>query len=248
MTQFNWRAFVLPAALLALAEIAYALAPVDSDSLAPPSAIIKALSGAFSDGDLLHATRDTLTSAIAGLALGGGLGLAFGIVLGLVPIIDRLMEFTIEALRPIPSIALIPIALTALGFGYRLEISIIAFATFWSLLILSRAAIAGIEPRLIEVARVLRLRPRDIVFKIVLPASAGRIFVAFRLAAGVALIVAVTVEIAVNPQGLGHAIMTAQQALQPALMLAYLIWIGLIGFALNRSLIVLEAWLFGAPA
>ena len=248
MKRLDWRAFVLPAVLIALAEIAFAVSPVNSDSLAPPSAIIKALGAAISDGDLWHATRDTLAAAIAGLALGGGLGLAFGIVLGLVPVVDRLMEFTIEALRPIPSIALIPIALIALGFGYRLEISIIAFATFWPLLILSRAAIAGIEPRLIEVARVLRLRPRDTVFKIVLPASAARIFVAFRLAAGVALIVAVTVEIAVNPQGLGHAIMTAQQALQPALMLAYLIWIGLIGFALNRGLIALEAWLFGAPA
>jgi ABC-type nitrate/sulfonate/bicarbonate transport system permease component len=70
------------------------------------------------------------------------------------------MEVTIEALRPIPSIALLPIALIALGFGYRMEIVIVAFACIWPLLILSRAAVGSIEPRLIEVSRALRLSPR----------------------------------------------------------------------------------------
>ena len=63
-----------------------------------------------------------------------------------------------------------------------------------------------------------------------MPAALPRIFVAFRLAAGIALIVAVTVEIAVNPLGLGAGIMTAQQALRPELMLAYLVWIGIVGY------------------
>ncbi len=67
------------------------------------------------------------------------------------------MEVTIEAVRPIPSIALLPIALIALGFGYRMEIVIVAFACVWPILILSRAAVRGIEPRLMEVARALRL-------------------------------------------------------------------------------------------
>ena len=81
------------------------------------------------------------------------------------------MELTIELLRPIPSVAVIPIALVALGFGYRLEIAIVAFACFWPLLILSRAAVAGVEPRLIEVARALRLSPLQRTIKIVAPAA-----------------------------------------------------------------------------
>jgi sulfonate transport system permease protein len=68
------------------------------------------------------------------------------------------------------------------------------------------------------------------------------------LAAGVALIVAVTVEIAVNPIGLGAGIMTAGQALRPDLMLAYLIWIGFIGFSLNAALVLAQARLFGRAA
>jgi NitT/TauT family transport system permease protein len=158
------------------------------------------------------------------------------------------MEVTIESLRPIPSIALLPIALIALGFGYRMEIVIVAFACVWPILILSRAAVRSIEPRLIEVSRALRLSPGDRVRKIIIPAALPRIFLAFRLAAGIALIVAVTVEIAINPIGLGAGIMIAQQALRPDLMLAYLLWIGLIGYALNAGLLAAQQHLFGPAA
>ena len=95
------------------------------------------------DGSLIAATRDTLISAFGGLVLGAGLGLLLGIALGSLRALDRLMELPIELLRPIPSVAVIPVALVALGFGYRLEIAIVAFACFWPLLILSRAAVAA---------------------------------------------------------------------------------------------------------
>lgn len=241
------RALALPAALVALAEIA-ARAHGPSDSIAPPSQVASALLGALADGSLAGATLDTLVSAFGGLALGAGLGLALGVTLGSLRPLDRLMEPTIELLRPIPSVAVIPIALVALGFGYRLEIAIVAFACVWPLLVLTRAAVRGVEPRLIEVARALRLTPLQRTAKIVAPAALPRIFVALRLAAGISLVVAVTVEIAVNPQGLGYGVMTAGQALRPDLMLAYVVWIGIVGFALNAGLVLAQRRLFGKAA
>ena len=237
------RGLVVPLLLLALAE-AGARAAGPSDVLAPPSQVLVALLGALADGSLLLATRDTLLSAFGGLALGAGAGFLAGLALGLVRPLDRLMELTIELLRPIPSVAVIPIALIALGFGYRLEMAIVAFSCFWPVTILARAAVRGVEPRLIEVARALRLSPARAAFKIVAPAAAPRLFVAFRLATGVALVVAVTVEIAVNPQGLGADAMTASQSLHPALTLADLLWIGLVGYGLNSLLLAAQRRLF----
>jgi NitT/TauT family transport system permease protein len=204
--------------------------------------------GALLDGSLLLATRDTLACAFAGLAIGGAIGLILGLLFGALRPLDRLMEVTIELVRPIPSVALAPVALVALGFGYRLEIAIVAFACTWPVLLLTRAAVGGVEPRLIEVARALRLSFPARVAKIIVPAALPRIFVAFRLAAGVALIVAVTIEIAVNPLGLGNGIMVAGQALRPELMLAYLLWIGIVGFALNAALVFAQQRLFGRAA
>lgn len=242
------RGLVVPALLVAGAEIAARLAGLRSDALAPPSAVLVALGGALADGSIALATRDTLASAFGGLAIGGTIGLVLGLLLGLVRPLDRLMEFTVETVRPIPSVALIPIALVALGFGYRMGIAVVSFACVWPMLVLTRSAMAGVEPRLLEVARALRLSWHQRILKIALPAALPRIMVALRLSAGVAIVVAVTVEIAANPIGLGNAIMTAQQALQPALMLAYLAWIGVVGFGVNALLVALQRRLFGPAA
>jgi NitT/TauT family transport system permease protein len=245
----TWKGLALPVTLIVMGEIFGRMANLtDIDSLAPPSSILLAFVEALRDGSVFTTTRDTLFTAFTGLAIGGAVGLMIGILLGVLPVADRLMEVTIESIRPIPSIAILPIVLIALGFGYRLEIAIISFACMWPLLILTRAAVRGVEPRLMEVSRALKLSPAARVIKIVIPAALPRIFVAFRLAAGIALIVSVTVEIAINPLGLGHALMVAQQALRPDLMLAYLVWLGVVGWTLNALLLLAQNRLFGRAA
>jgi NitT/TauT family transport system permease protein len=200
--------------------------------------------GALADGSLLVATAQTLANAFGGLALGGIAGLIGGILLGSSIVADRLMEFSVESLRPIPSVALIPIAMLTFGFGFRMEIAIVSFAAFWPVLILTRNAVAGIDVALFDVARVLRLKPLARTLKIVLPAALPRIFVGFRLAAGIALTVAVTVEVSSNPLGLGYAMILAEQELHPDLMLAYLLWIGIIGWGLNFAIVSAQRRLF----
>lgn len=243
-----WKGLVVPAVLIVVAELAMRVYGSTSMSLAAPSDILAALVLALADGSILIATRDTLVTAGAGLAIGGAAGLALGILFGLVRPLDRLMEVTIEAIRPIPSVAVLPIAMLVFGFGYGMEIAIVAFSCLWPIMIMTRSAMAGIEPRLMEVSRALRLSTFDRVRKIVLPAALPRIIVAFRLAAAVALVVSVTVEIAANPLGLGYGILVAQQGLQPALMLAYLVWIGIVGWGLNALLSLAQNRLFGRAA
>ncbi|UPJ71863.1 ABC transporter permease subunit [Bradyrhizobium sp. 187] len=242
------RGLLVPAVLLGAAEGAAQLSGMRSDAVAPPSAVIAAFRDLFTDRTIVIATLDTLTTTFAGLGLGGGFGLVLGLVFGLVRPLDRVTSPAIEIVRPIPSIALIPIAIIAFGFGYSMEVYIVAFACLWPILILTRTAISEIDPRLIEVSRVLRLTLIQKVTKIVIPAVLPRIVVSIRLAAGVALVVAVTVEIAANPLGLGNAIMVAQQSLRPAVMLAYLVWIGIVGFMLSAGLTLVQRHLLGRAA
>ena len=243
-----WQGALVPLGLLGLAEAAIDLTGFQSDSIAAPSAAVAAGVRALGDGTLLQATGQTLGTASAGLAMGGGIGLLAGLLLGSVPVLDRLMDVTVEALRPIPAVALIPVALLVFGFGYRREVAVAAFACIWPMLVLTRSAIAGVEPGLLEVARALRFGWLRRVTKFVLPAALPRIFVAFRLTAGVALIVAVTCEVSANPLGLGYGMMAAEQSLRPALMLAFLAWIGVVGWGLNQALVGLQARLFGRAA
>jgi len=248
MTGDRLKGLILPAVAVLGLELWLRLLPVTSDALAPPSEAVLALAQGLVDGSVLRATLDTLLGALLGLAIGASIGLFIGILTGLLPWLDRLLEVPIESIRPIPSVALLPIALMVFGFGYAMEFSIVAKTCLFTTLIFTRSAVKGVEPRLLEVARVLRLSPLARVTKIVLPAALPQIFVAFRLAAGAALIVAVTVEITINPQGLGYAMMTAQQALRPDVMLGYLLWIGIVGFAWNAVLLLAQRHLFGRAA
>lgn len=246
--RFDWRGLVIPVGFVVVAEALARATGWESSMLAAPSGIVAAFWVGLIDGTILRATLATLATSLAGLAIGALFGLLLGILLGLVRTADRLMEFSIEAFRPIPAVALIPIALLVFGFGFRMEISIVAFAAFWPILILTRAAVTGVEPRLIQVARALGFGAAARVWKIVLPAALPRIFVAFRLSAGIALIVAVTVEIAANPLGLGYNMILAQQTLRPELMLALLVWLGIVGWAFNQLLLWSQKRLFGPAA
>ncbi|MGZ5894740.1 MAG: ABC transporter permease [Xanthobacteraceae bacterium] len=236
---------LLPVVLLLAWEIAMRAAHVESDSIAAPSQIAVAFWTALMDGTIFHRTSETLRAAITGLAIGGGSALVLSIIIGLIPAVARLLQFSIEVLRPVPAVALIPVAILTLGFGYAMEVSLVAFATFWPVLIYGASAITNIEPQLLDVSRVLRLSATGRVTKIVLPAALPRYFVAFRLATAVALIVAVTVEIAANPLGIGYELMQASQSLRPDLMFAMVLWIGLVGWALNSALLFAQRRLFG---
>ena len=238
------RGILVPLAVLILAEVGFRVSIGESDSLAPPSRAVAALAGALGDGSLVAGTATTLAGMLGGLALGGLGGLTVGIALGFSETLRRASFLTIELLRPIPSVALLPLSLLIFGFGYGMEIAVVAFATFWPALILTQNAVAQIEPRLIEVARLMGLTRIETAWKIVLPAAAPRLMTALRLAAGLALVVAVTAEIVSNPQGLGHDLMIAQETLRPERMFGVLFWVGLVGWGKNAALLRLERWMF----
>jgi len=240
----SWRGAVVPLLLLAAFEWYARTVAASSDTLAPPSAAALAFVKALADGSLLAATGFTLQAAALGLAIGAGLGLSLGVLLGLSRRAAAAGFLAIEVLRPIPSVALIPLAMLVFGFGLTMEVSVVAFATFWPLLILSQAAARQVEPQLLEVAAALQLGLAARTWKVVLPAMLPRLFVALRLGVAIALVVAVTVEIAANPNGMGYALMIAQQSLDPALMLAWLFWIGAVGVAINA--LALRAQRFAA--
>jgi len=232
----DWRGAVAPLLLLAFVEIV-----MDTGSYQIAVAAYRVVL----DGSLLTGTIETLGAALGGLAIGGMIGVVLGVLFGMSRAVDRLMMVTVESIRPIPSAAIIPVVLLAFGFGYRMEIFLILPGTIFPILIFTRSAVAGTEPCLLDVSRLMGLGYIGRVLKIVVPAALPRIFVGFRLSAALALVIAVTTEVVVNPQGLGSAIMVSEQKLDPASMYAVVIWLGIIGWGLNAALVWMQRRLFG---
>lgn len=239
-----WRALrgcALPLLLLGLFEVLGQRAvALGSEVLAPPSAALRALAGAALDGSLWPATGFTLGSAALGLLIGAGLGTLAGIGLGLSPRAARASFLSVELLRPLPSVALLPLAMLLFGFGVGLESSLVAFGTFWPQLLLVRAAVRQVDPQLLELGRLLGLTTPARIRKIVLPAIVPRLFTALRVGTGFALVIAVTIELAGNPHGMGHAMLLAQQSLAPAMMIGWIGWIGVLGVLINATMLRLQ--------
>jgi NitT/TauT family transport system permease protein len=207
------------------------------ESLSRPSDIFLAGIAGLGDGSILVATGQTFETALVGLSIAAIAGIISGAVLGLSPVLERVVDPTIEALRPIPAVAFIPLALMMFGFGVSMEATIVAYACVWPILIVTISAVKAIEPRLLEVADVLEMTFVERLRKIILPAAFARINVSLRVAAGIALVVAVTVEIVLNPRGLGYSLILAQQSMRVDVMYAQLLWLCVIGYAFNVVLL-----------
>jgi ABC-type nitrate/sulfonate/bicarbonate transport system permease component len=244
MTLGRFRGLVIPVLLIALWEIGSRVGTLPEDTMSRPSEIVVAGWDALLDGSLLLATFQTFQSALFGLALGTIIGIALGILIGLSPVLEAVVGPTLDTIRPVPAVALIPLALLIYGFGVRMEVLVIVFACVWPVLIVTVSAVRGIEPRLIEVSRMLQMSTLSRMLRIVLPAAMARIAIGIRVGAGVALVVAVTVEIVLNPQGLGYGMIIAAQSLRPELMWAQLLWVGFAGWAFNTLLLTIDRrWL-----
>jgi ABC-type nitrate/sulfonate/bicarbonate transport system permease component len=224
---------ILPALFIVIWEISSRIGMLTLESLSRPSDILRAGIGGLADGSILVATGQTFETALLGLTFAAVTGIIAGAALGLSPVLERVVDPTIEALRPIPAVAFIPLALMMFGFGVSMEATIVAYACVWPILIVTISAVQAIEPRLLEVAAILEMTFAERLRKIILPAAFARINVGLRVAAGIALVVAVTVEIVLNPRGLGYSLMLAQQSLRVDIMYAQLLWLCVIGYALN---------------
>ncbi len=224
---------VVPVALLCIWEAIWHIDALRMESVSHPWEVAVAFYRGLLDGSILILTLQTFESALLGFAIAAAIGVAVGVFLGLAPRAERIVGPSIDLMRPVPSVALIPLALMIYGFGVRMEASIVAFACVWPVLIVTIAAVRSIDPGLLEVARVLQMTAAERTFKIVLPAAAGRIVVGLQLALAISLVVAVTVEIVINPRGLGYGMMSAQQSMHFDKMYAQLLWIGVVGWGLS---------------
>ena len=230
------RGSTIPVLLVALWELLSRVGILPMDTTSRPSLVVVAGYEGMADGSILIATWQTIEAAMFGFLMATVIGVLCGVVLGLSRKLEAIVGPSVDALRPIPAVALIPLSLLLFGFGLNLEAAVVAFACVWPVLLVTIAAVHGIEPSLLELARVLEMPFGTRMRKIILPAALGRITVGLRVAVSISLVVAVTVEIVLNPRGLGYSMMMAQQTLKPELMYAQLLWLGALGWALNAAL------------
>lgn len=202
----------------------------------PPSGIAAALADAVATGELWSPLTHTITAVLVAWTVALIAGLLLGVTVGLLPLAWTWSMASVEVVRTVPAVALVPVALLVFGFSIRTEIIVAAYVAVWPVLIAGAVAVQSTHPRLLDVARTFRLSRRERFLKLLLPAAWPQVVVAARLALALSLILVVLTEMVGNPAGLGHALVREQQALQPESMWAYLMVIGVLGVVLQAVL------------
>ena len=225
---------------LALLEVAPRAGLVPEQYLPPTSRIAAALADELGQPAFWAALGDTLQGWAIGLTVAVAAGVGLGLLLGSVPALRAVTGSTIEFLRPIPSVALIPLAVLLFGTDLRSKLLLVVYASFWQVLIQVLYGVQDVDPVAMETARSYRLGRWARIRHVVWPTALPYALTGFRLAAAVALVLAVTAELIIGNPGLGKEIAVAQTSGAVPAMYALVVVAGLLGVGVNLLARALE--------
>lgn len=179
------------------------------------------------------AVGDTLQGWALGLGISAVAGVVIGILIGMSRFTRELTASTIEFLRPIPSVALIPIAVLLFGSDIESKLMLVIYASFWQILIQVLYGVQDVDPVAQDTARAYGLGPWARVRHVTWPTALPYVMTGLRLAAAVALILAVTSELVIGNPGLGKLLANAQSSGAVTSTYAIVVVTGILGVLVN---------------
>jgi len=221
--------WVLPVGLALAWEALVALGWADGRLLPTPSKVIATLVGLVQSGDLGSHILATLQRVALGFSFGVIAGTLLGAVSGYWTLARRVVDPTLQALRNIPSIAWVPLFILWFGIFETSKVILIAVGVFFPIYLSLSGAILGVDRKLVEVGRVFRFSHREMITRILLPATLPSYVIALRSGLGLGWMFVVAAEFMGAEQGLGFLLIDGQQTGRPAVILASITAFALLG-------------------
>lgn len=226
--------------LLLPAQLAVTVGLVPDTALPPPTAILGEFVGLVLGSALWVDAGQTVLGWAAALGLAIVVGTAVGLVLGRLALVRAFVTPVVEFLRPIPSIALIPLVILTIGGGKSGEIALASYAALWQMLIAALYASGSVDRVSEETARAFHLGRWHTLRWVTMPSMLPGLATGARIASATSLIIVITSEILIGSPGLGRGLNLARSGGDLERMYAYIIAIGLLGVALNTVLRLVE--------
>lgn len=205
----------------------------------PPSTVLVRFFGLFGDPNFVPGAVSTVLSWAIALGIAVAVAVPLGMLLGSIRWLRLTISPIVEFLRPLPVVALIPLAILVLGSGAQSKIALAAFASVWPILFNTIYALSEIDKQLLDTAKVLHTPPLRKLCTVLLPSIAPFTLTGIRLAASISLIVLVTVEyFAGGTVGVGQFVyLWGTSGGRMDMVLAGVVFIGLIGYLVNLALL-----------
>ncbi|MGW6499202.1 ABC transporter permease [Nonomuraea angiospora] len=211
----------------------------------PPSTVLYEAVRLPADPKFLAGVGATLANWALGLLTAVAVAVPAGVLLGSLAPVERAIRPVLEFMRPIPSVAIIPLAILLVPVDELMKVSVIVYASVWPILINTLYGMRDVDPLAKESLRSFGFGPAAVLARVSLPSAAPFVATGVRIAAGIALVLAVSAElVAGGVNGIGVYVTVAGNGNRTDLMMAATFWAGLFGVIANMALLAGERRLF----
>ncbi len=226
--------FISPLSLLVIFELIGRSGLIDPFFFPAPSAMLKSLWEMTASGEIFPHIGISIVRAVCGYLIAAVLGLTIGVLVAWSRVCETIIDPLIELIRPISTFALVPIMFVWFGIGNGSKTAIIVKACFFPIVLNTIAGIKGVDSRLIQAARSLGARGRQIWTMVLIPSALPMIITGMRVSTAMSMTAIVGVEMLAADSGIGFLVIDAQRVFATERMFAGIIVISLMGFGLDR--------------
>lgn len=227
-------------AAIALWELVARVGILPGDYIPPPTIVAPRAVALLLENSFQAELTATLRGWVMGMLLSSLTAIPLGLLAGSNLHLYRASRALVEFLRPIPSVAMIPLAILVFGISHQMKLFLIVYATFWPLFIQSLYGVQDVDPVAKDTARSFGLSRVAIFRCVTLPSAAPYIATGLRLASSIALILAITAELVAGVPGIGRAFLQSQFRGSYASMYALIVISGLLGYLLSAMFAAIE--------
>ena len=221
--------WVVPVLVIAGWELASRAGWLSTRVLPEPWAVARAAWALLESGELLHDVAISSGRALGGLAIGGGLGLVLGLLTGTFKTAETLLDTTLQMVRNVPPLALIPLVILWFGIDESAKLFLVAIGVFFPIYLNTYHGIKSVDASLIEMARSYGLQGWPLYREVILPGALPSILVGLRFSLGLMWVLLIVAETISAQSGIGYMTMNAREFLQTDVVLVGVLLYALLG-------------------
>jgi sulfonate transport system permease protein len=221
--------WLLPILLIAVWQAACTFGMLSAAVLPSPLAVAGAAWRLTLSGELPRNVEISFLRAIAGLVVGGGIGFVLGLANGLSDLSERLTDSTVQMIRNVPHLAMIPLVILWFGIDEGAKLFLVALGVFFPIYINTLHGVRTVDPQLIEMAESYGMGPAALFRQVILPGALPSIFVGLRFALGIMWLTLIVAETIAAQSGIGYMAMQAREFMQVDVVVLSILIYALLG-------------------
>lgn len=230
----------VPILLLIIWQLTASLGILRSHILPAPSAVFLSFWQLLQSGELWQHVKVSAGRAALGLGIGGGLGLVLGLLNGSSQFAAALLDSTLQMIRNIPALAMIPLVILWFGIDESAKLFLVAIGVFFPIYINTYHGIRAVDPNLIEMGKSYGLTRFQLYKNIILPSALPSILVGLRFSLGLVWVLLIVAETISAQSGIGFMTMNAREFLQTDIVLVGILMYALLGKVADKIAVLLE--------